>query len=121
MPEGTPVTGYTKVRSNLVTNYRFDRGPLKGVAVGGGAQYRKPTYLGNFDLNRDGVAEMLWTPSYTLVNFSVGYRTQIWKRKTDFGLVVSNILGKRYYRALALGSGAWGEPRDLRLSVRIDL
>lgn len=121
VPEGTPVTGYTKVRSNLVTNYRFDRGPLKGVSVGGGAQYRKPTYLGNFDLNRDGVAEMLWTPSYTLANFSVGYRTQIWKRKTDFGLVVSNILGKRYYRALALGSGAWGEPRDLRLSVRIDL
>lgn len=121
VPDGTPVTGYTKVRSNLVTNYRFDRGPLKGVSVGGGAQYRQPTYLGNFDLNRDGVAEMLYTPSYTLANFSVGYRTQIWNRKTDFSLVISNVLGKDYYRALALGSGAWGEPRDFRLTVRTDL
>lgn len=121
VPEGTPITGYTKVRSNLVTNYRFDRGPLKGVSVGGGAQYRKPTYLGNFDLNRDGVAEQLFTPSYTLFNLSFGYRTQLWNRRTDFGLVINNVLGKKYHRALALGSGAWGEPRDLRLSIRVEL
>jgi outer membrane receptor protein involved in Fe transport len=94
---------------------------LKGVSVGGGAQYRQPTYLGNFDLNRDGVAEQLFTPSYTLVNLSLGYRTQLWNRRTDFGLVINNLLGKKYYRALALGSGAWGEPRDFRLTIRVEL
>ena len=55
VPDGTPLPGFTKVRSNLVTNYRFDRGPLKGCSIGGGGQYREHSYQGNFDLNRDGV------------------------------------------------------------------
>ena len=31
-----------------------------------------------------------------------------------------SVLNREYYRALALGSGAWGEPRDFRLTVRTD-
>jgi len=119
-PDGVPVTGFTKVRSNLVTNYRFDQGPLKNISVGGGAQYRQQSYLGNSDLNLDGVAEQLFSPGYTLFNFSVGYRAKLWNRQADFSLVINNIFDKDYYRAYALGSGNWGDPRSFRAAMRMD-
>lgn len=50
-PEGTPLPGYTKIRTNLVTNYTFAHGPLKGFSLGGSGQYRDRGYRGNFDLN----------------------------------------------------------------------
>ncbi len=121
VPEGTPSAGFTKVRSNLVASYRFNAGPLRGLSLGGGAQYRERTYQGNFDLNRDGFAEELWTPGYTVVNLMCGYRTRLWDRPVDIGLNVNNLFDKEYFRATSLASGAWGEERSFRVSFRIDL
>jgi outer membrane receptor for ferric coprogen and ferric-rhodotorulic acid len=121
VPEGTPSAGFTKVRSNLVASYRFSEGPLKGFSIGGGAQYRDKTYQGNFDLNRDGFAEELWTPGYTVVNLMFSYRTRLWDRRAEVGLNVYNLLDKEYFRATALSTGAWGEERSFRLSLRVDL
>ncbi|MBI4625880.1 MAG: TonB-dependent receptor plug domain-containing protein [Verrucomicrobia bacterium] len=121
VPEGTPSAGFTKIRSNLVASYRFSSGPLKNFSVGGGAQYRDVTYKGNFDLNRDGVAEEIWGPGYTVVNLMFGYRTRVRDRPVDLGLNISNVLDKEYFRATALSTGAWGEERNFRLSVRVDL
>jgi outer membrane receptor protein involved in Fe transport len=121
VPDGVPVTGFTKVRTNLVTNYRFTSGPLRNLSIGGGAQYRQKSYLGNFDLNLDGVAEQLFTPPYWLGNLSLGYRTRVWNRPVDLGLGISNVTNKNYYRAFALGAGNWGDPRTFRLSIRTDL
>lgn len=120
-PDGTPLPGFTKTRSNLITNYRFESGPLKGFSIGGGAQYREQSYQGNFDLNRDGVAEELWTPGYILWNVMLGYRTKILDRKVDFSMNINNVTDKSYYRAFALSTGAWGDGRTFRLSARIDL
>ena len=119
VPEGTPSSGFTKVRSNLVASYRFNRGPLSGFSIGGGAQYRDETYQGNFDLNRDGIAEELWTPSYVVTNLMLGYRTRMWNRPIDLGLNLNNLLDKQYFRATALSTGAWGEERNFRLSARV--
>lgn len=119
VPEGTPSAGFTKVRSNLVVSYRFDRGPLNGLSIGGGAQYRDVTYQGNFDLNLDGIAEELWTPSYVVTNLMFGYRTRMWSRPVDFGFNVNNVLDKKYFRATALSTGAWGEERNFRVSARV--
>jgi outer membrane receptor for ferric coprogen and ferric-rhodotorulic acid len=121
VPEGTPSAGFTKLRSNLVASYRFDRGILKGFSVGGGAQYRDVTYQGNFDLNLDGIAEEIWTPSYVVTNLMFGYRTKAWDRPVDFGLNVNNVLNKQYFRATALNTGGWGEERNFRFSARISL
>ena len=120
-PEGTPVPGFTKVRSNLVTNYSFDRGPLKGFSVGGSVQYRDRAYRGNFDLNRDNFAEELWTPGYTVWNFMAGYRTVLLGRKTEFRFNLNNVFDKEYFRSTSLASGAWGAERSFRLTARIDL
>jgi len=121
VPDGTPVAGFTKVRSNLVTSYRFESGPLKGFNIGGGGQYRKESYQGNFDRDRDGVAEMIWTPGYFVGNLILGYRTRLLDRPVSLGLNINNVFDKKYYRATSLSTGAVGVGRDFRLSVRINL
>lgn len=119
-PDGTPVAGFTKIRSNLVTSYRFETGALKGFNIGGGLQYRQESYQGNFDLNRDGVSEMIWTPGYSVANLILGYRTKIMDRAVNIGVNINNLFDKRYYRASALSTGAVGVGRDFRLSVRVN-
>lgn len=121
VPDGTPVAGFTKVRSNLVTSYRFDRGPLNGFNIGGGGQYRKESYQGNFDRDRDGVAERIWTPGYFVANLMLGYRTRLLNRPLNVGLNINNLFDKRYYRASSLSTGAVGIGRDFRLSIRVNL
>ncbi|MBI4626468.1 MAG: TonB-dependent receptor plug domain-containing protein [Verrucomicrobia bacterium] len=121
VPEGTPIAGYTKIRSNLVTNYRFDRGPLNNLSIGGGVQYRDKAYRGNYDLDRNGVAEEHYSAGYFLVNLTMGYRSKVWDRKIDWALNVTNLFGKEYYRSYALGAGQWDTGRTIRLAARIDL
>ena len=121
VPDGTPVAGFTKVRSNLVTTYRFEHGPLRGFSIGGGGQYRKESYQGNFDRDLDGTAEMIWTPGYFVGNLMLGYRTRLMNRPINIGLNINNIFDKRYYRASSLSTGAVGIGRDFRLSIRANL
>lgn len=120
-PEGTPLPGFTKTRSNLVTNYTFNAGLLKGLSIGGSAQYRDRGYRGDFDLDLNGVAEQIWTPGYVLYNAMAGYRTTIWNRKVDFRFNLNNVFDKIYYRSTSLASGAWGNERSFRLTARFDL
>jgi outer membrane receptor protein involved in Fe transport len=119
VPEGTPLPGFTKWRSNLVTMYRFQEGLLKNVSIGGGVQYRDKSYRGNLDVNRDGVAEQLWSPGYTLYTLMAGYRTKLMKRNVDINLNIYNLFDKDYFRSFSLFSGAWGDARSFRLAVRI--
>ena len=119
VPEGTPLPGYTKWRSNLVTMYRFQEGVLRNFSIGGAVQYRDESYRGNFDRNLDGVAEELWSPGYTLYTLMAGYRTKIANRNVEFGLNVYNLFDKDYFRSFSLFSGAWGDPRNFRFTTRM--
>lgn len=121
VPEGTPLPGFTRWRSNLVTMYRFQDGPLKNFSIGGGVQYRAKSYRGNFDLNLDGIAEELWSPGYTLYTLMAGYRTKIMKRPVDLNVNVFNLFDKDYFRSFSLFSGAWGDARTFRFAAHIQL
>jgi outer-membrane receptor for ferric coprogen and ferric-rhodotorulic acid len=119
VPDGTPLPGYTKWRSNLVTMYRFQEGPLKNFSIGGGLQYRDESYRGNLDVNRDGVAEQLWSPGYTLYTLMASYRTKVMKRNVDFNLNVYNLTDKDYFRSFSAFFGQWGEGRTFRCTMRV--
>jgi len=121
VPDGVPLPGFTKWRSNVVTMYRFQEGALKNVSFGGAVQYRDRSYRGNFDLNLDGVAEELWSPGYTLYTLMAGYRTKILRRNVDFSFNIYNLFDKDYFRSFSLFSGAWGDARTFRFAARIDL
>lgn len=117
--DGTPVRGYTKVRSNLFGRYRVREGALKGLSLGGGFQYRDRTFLGNLDRNRDGFAEMQWARGYTLWNGMVGYSTRLWNHPVNFALNVNNIFDKDYLRAGSLTGASWGIGRTYRFSTNV--
>jgi iron complex outermembrane recepter protein len=119
VPEGTPLPGFTKWRSNLVTMYRFQDGALKNFSIGGAVQYRDESYRGNLDLNLDGVAEELWTPGYTLYSLMTGYRTKLLNRNVEFSLNIYNLFDKDYFRSFSLFGGAWGDARTFRFATRI--
>ena len=118
--DGTPIRGYTKVRSNLVTRYRFTSAALKGVSLGGGAQYRDKTFRGNLDQNRDGTAEMIWAPSYVVWNLSLGYAHKLWDRNTSYALGVANLFDKDYYRANSLSIASWNAGRTFRFTATVN-
>lgn len=121
VPNGTPLPGFTKLRSNLVTMYRFDDGALKDFSIGTGVQFRDKSYRGNFDLNNDGFAEELWSSGYTLWNLMLGYRTKFREHRVDLSLNVNNLFDRDYYRSFSLSTGVWGEGRTWRFAARIEL
>jgi outer membrane receptor protein involved in Fe transport len=124
VPEGTPLPGYTKWRSNVVTMYRFQEGALKNFSIGGGVQYRDKSYRGNFDVNNDGVTlptEQLWSRGYALYTLMTGYRTKIMNRNVDFNLNVYNLTNKDYFRSFSVFSGSWGDARTFRFTSNIRL
>jgi len=120
LPDGVPNAGYTKDRFNLFTRYDIKQGAMKGFYFGGGVNWRSETFRGNADLDRDGIAEKLWSPSYALVSLLAGYQTKIYERRVTFALNVDNVLDKDYYRSGAAASGMWGNPREFKLSATID-
>ncbi|MBI5690513.1 MAG: TonB-dependent receptor [Verrucomicrobia bacterium] len=119
-PEGVPNPGYTKIRANLFTRYEFSRGPLKGFYLGGGTNWRTRTFRGNADLNQDGVAEELWTPSYALFSVLAGFRTRLANRPTSIAVNIDNLLDREYYRANTNTTGSWGDPRIFKLTIVTD-
>ncbi len=83
--EGTNVPELRKWRFNLITNYDFDSGFLKGVNVGTGLRYESAVSIGYPVISASGTEVV-----YDLANpykgdaeynfdFWVGYRRKIWK------------------------------------------
>jgi outer membrane receptor protein involved in Fe transport len=119
-PDGVPNAGYTKTRANIFTRYTFFSGRLKGFYLGGGANWRQPTFRGNARVVQGGPVIALWSPSYYIASFLCGYQTRVFNRTTSFALNVSNLLDKEYYLSAATTTGSWGAPRAWRLSVITD-
>ena len=119
-PEGVPSAGYTKARANVFTRYDFTQGALKGIYVGGGANWRQPTFRGNAVTVQGGPLQPVWSPSYTVVNLLAGYTTKLWQRRVSFSLNVDNALNKNYYATVATNVASWGAPQNFRFSTTVD-
>ncbi len=107
------IPGLTEFTGNFFTDYRFSEGPLKGLTVGVGAQYRGKkvlTFRGadtiqdpNFpddptkaidDPNVDAFTPVYSDP-YLLTNATFGYTFRLKNRRTlGFHLAVSNLLNE---------------------------
>ena len=85
LQEGTNAPELRKWRFNLITNYDFDSGFLKGFNVGGGVRYESSIVIGYPVIPGSGV-----TANYDIANpyrgdgetnydFWVGYTRKIWK------------------------------------------
>jgi outer membrane receptor for ferric coprogen and ferric-rhodotorulic acid len=119
-PEGVPNAGYTKTRANIFTRYEFSTGPLKGLYIGGGANWRQPTFRGNAVVVQGGPVQALWSPSYFVGSALAGYRTKVFNRTTTFALNIDNVFAKDYYLSATTNTGSWGAPRGYRFAMTTD-
>ncbi len=119
-PEGVPNAGYTKTRANIFTRYEFSRGALKGLYVGGGANWRQPTFRGNAVVVQGQPVQSLWSPQYFVATALAGYRAKLFERMTTFALNVDNVFNKDYYLSATTTTGQWGAPRSFRFTMMVD-
>lgn len=97
--------------AKLYTSYR-PGGALQGLTLGAGINWQSSSYSKATDPLKKSV--MLERPAYSLVSASVAYE---FAKQWSAALHVDNLLDKRYYSQLGFYSqGAWGAPRNFRLS-----
>ncbi|MBL9202683.1 MAG: hypothetical protein JNL39_19375, partial [Opitutaceae bacterium] len=122
IPEGLPNPGYTKARGNLFMRYQFTQEALRGLAIGGGGNWRLRTYRGTVAIAAANATPTdLYSPAYTIYTAYLSYTRKIYNRNTVFQLNVDNVFDKEYYRSAAVGSGSWGDPRSFRFSMSTEL
>lgn len=117
-PEGTPRFGFTKVRSNLVTEYTFRGGMLNNFSVGGSVQFRGSSYLGRLDLDLTGTSRDEYSPGYTLYDLFLGYEGKIAKHVVRYQVNVMNLFNKTYYRTYGPSTAGYGEGMTWRFTMR---
>jgi hypothetical protein len=78
VPNGQQGRGQVPRQLNLVTNYQFGTGRLKGFSMGGGARYRSGEVV-NFEITRDPATgsvtnKVIHGRDNSLLDFNLGYR-----------------------------------------------
>ncbi len=97
--EGQPATELREWTGNLVTNYAFATGALRGVSVGGYVQYRGPSILGAYldpVTKAANQSRPIRDHSYSLVGLNLGYTYRLEKkRELQFRLNVRNLFNEQ--------------------------
>lgn len=105
------LTGFSKYVGNIATDYRFHRGPLSGLRVGAGLNYRGPMILGNHgadqipDPNNPllgiddptvGQTDYVYSPKRWKTVASLSYTFKLKHRQTlQLDLNIDNVLNDR--------------------------
>ena len=131
-PDGQQARGQLQYAVNLVTNYTFDHGPLKGLTVGGGGNYRSGEVV-DFKIATDSSGNITKQPIHgktnVLLNANIGYKHQIgWlgrKLRWSVQLNVTNLLDEDQILPTRTINGVivtyrLQQPRQWTLSNRID-
>lgn len=126
------VQRFTKYRANFYATYTFDHGPLKGLGIGGGANFVGPSKIGNGATAFD----YFWSDAYYLVSGHVSYTTKFFNQTVKWQLNVKNILDEddpvnlayAAYRQKGLSSNPivylpstyrYNDPRQFTLSATV--
>lgn len=132
------LSGYTQGRrlnntpdytANAYTTYSFREAPLKGFAIGGGANFRGRQLIGN---RQNQPFSYLYADPYFLVSSHVSYSHRLGKVRTRYQVNVTNLLNDRdvvfsnYTNNAALGGEVPNAfrhqaPRRFMLTVTFDL
>lgn len=106
-------TNHPRTQAKLFTTYRLG-GVLDKLTVGGGATWRSG--VSRSDVAMPGGFTDLEQGGYTLVSLMSRYALN---DHLSVSAHVDNLFDKRYYEQIGFYSQGWyGEPRNLRLSVR---
>lgn len=106
--EGRTLNGTVDKIANVYTTYSFREGRLKGLGVGGGANYRGKQVVGNV---ANQPFNYLYAKAYTLVSAHTSYDLRLGKVRTRLQLNVSNLLDEDnvVYTAFTSNAAAGGD------------
>ena len=93
------------------TRYDFDRGMLKGLAVGGGAVFNSNVYTGN------AAPQDVYNPARTIGNLFAAYSGKIWDRRYR---IQANLKNLTNYEHIDDFNHPLGIGRELLISVKLD-
>ncbi|MBK1875511.1 TonB-dependent siderophore receptor [Pelagicoccus mobilis] len=107
---GERLDPYAAHQINIVTNYRFQDGGMKGWNIGGSLRYRNTNYAGYTGSVSDGTRQLLKSSDYTVIDLFVGYQKKFehvtWKSQVN----LKNVLDKEYFPGRYLSY--YGAPRQ---------
>ena len=87
--EGRTLNGTVEKIGNIYTTYSFREGRLKGLSIGGGANYRGRQVVGN---RANQPFSYLYANPYTMVSAHTSYELRLGKIRPRLQLNVSNLL-----------------------------
>lgn len=123
--DGRPLNGTYKWTANLFGNYTFDSGWLKGLRVGGGANFYGRRIIGN----PTGLPfSYIYAQEYSVLTATLGYPVKVFGRQVDLSVNVTNLLDydKPVFNGVTVYSGVtyrntytFVEPRKAVFSAAI--
>lgn len=99
--EGRELNGAYKYTANVYTNYTLSDGPLKGLGLGGGVQFRGKRLVVNAPTSP---FDYIYCPSYSLVTAALSYRLKVWRQPLRLQLNVSNLFDEELVQPTRYGS-----------------
>ncbi len=118
--DGMPIAGTTDLSAKLFTRYRFARGALKGVFVGGGATTEGDILRGEIN------GQKVYSKGFTTYSALLGYGRKIGPINLKTQLNVSNVLDSLQFRYTAYDANnvarqfSVASPRTVLLTVSAD-
>lgn len=121
-PAGKNLPGVTKYTGTFFSRYTFTHGPLKGLFVGGGFNYRSENYAGYVDTNNDSIGDRQETfPGYTTFDFLAGYSFKAGnKARITLRANVRNAFNKSYIVASDINFAGYGDARQFSLTAGVE-
>ncbi|MBL9200154.1 MAG: TonB-dependent receptor, partial [Opitutaceae bacterium] len=126
--EGRTLNGTVEKIGNIYTTYSFREGRLRGLSIGGGANYRGKQVVGN---RANQPFNYLYANPYTMVSAHTSYELRLGKIRPRLQLNVSNLLDEMdvIYTAYTTNAAAGGDvpntfryqtPRRYSLSATVN-
>lgn len=121
LSDGRPVAGVADWNANLFTRYRFTRGLLKNLTVGGGVNIVARRFIGSRTVGANTVFD--YSDGYERYTALLAYDLKLRRSAWKFQLNVDNVLDDDGFRYTALNPDGVGlqfriqDPRSFRFSV----
>lgn len=106
---GRPLENSPNDTCRIFQHYVFASGPLNGFSAGLGVRYQSSEMPSAYDSNWG-----LLFPSFYVADVTLGYKTKIHGKRTEFLFGVTNVLNHTYFE----GNRLYGAPREFSLTTR---
>ena len=121
-PKDKSLPGVTRYTGTFFGRYTFTAGRLRGLYLGGGANYRSRNYAGYIDTNNDSVTDSLESfGGYTSVDFVAGYSMKLGaKARVTFRANLRNAFDREYLVATDVNFAGYGDARQFMFTTGIE-